>query len=778
MSTPNLHSALNSETPQVKLPAGSAGSSRRMSLGIKLPLLVIPLVLAALLISTYISITTARTALIDTLKNELTSQANSQAELIRSNLIWTRSMSIDLAAAAEAMEFTEEDILSTLQKTLRRNGQIFGSTIAYEPYKFRSDLYYWAPYYSRGNGADITFTQLGNPEYDYFKWDWYTLPKKKLVPVLSAPYFDEGGGNIWMVTWSAPFFDIEGNVMGVATADIAFSQTQDIVNQIEVGKNGYAFLLDNKGTLLGIGEHGGEHQAMVDSMFMAAQSPTARGWSALVSTMMAGNSGFATAVDPQGQPMFVAYAPVGLDTGWSIGLAFPQAELFQKADPLQYTLLSYAGVLSIVFGLVLFMLTRLITAPLGRLIKHTRLLTTEQLRLSDGQIANPIHIQTGDELEDLGEAVNWMATEVAKGFETLEENVASRTQDLARRSFEFETIAKVARDITIIRDLDTLLMNAANVIKDRFAFDHVGIFMIDDLHEYAVLRAATGNAGRQMVGQNHRLKIGESGIVGYVTQTGQPRIALDVNADMAHLRNPLLPDTRSEMALPLIIGGRIIGALDVQSNRESAFEANDIQIMQTLTDQLAVAIDNVRLIKQTQDNLKEVSSIYQDRTRSAWKHVTQERTTAFEYDGLNITPIQKNLPAEHLAELMEGKPVFLRNQMTRGKLGSALLMPLLLHGQLIGTVGIEKDDPSHEWSNDELSIIENATNQASLALENARLLEETQKRAAKERAIGEISARIGGLVDIEKILQTTVQELSRTLPEAEVAIQFERKDQG
>jgi GAF domain-containing protein len=279
------------------------------------------------------------------------------------------------------------------------------------------------------------------------------------------------------------------------------------------------------------------------------------------------------------------------------------------------------------------------------------------------------------------------------------------------------------------------------------------------------------------------LKIGESGIVGYVTQTGQPRIALDVNRDTAHLRNPLLPDTRSEMTLPLISGSRIIGALDVQSVMEAAFNGSDIQTMQTIADQLAVAIDNVRLIERTQESLNELNALYKDQARKTWRQVAQARPTAFEYDGLNIVAGRQKLPMDMLEQLSGGRSIILRDSLAHkktkaGEEHTTLLVPLMLQGQLIGTVGIEKVGLSHEWTQDEVSMAENAATQASLALENARLLEETQRRAAKERTIGEISTRIGGLVDIDKILQATIQELSQTLPGAEVAIQFQPKDEG
>lgn len=408
-------------------------------------------------------------------------------------------------------------------------------------------------------------------------------------------------------------------------------------------------------------------------------------------------------------------------------------------------------------------------------------LNQSAIAIANGDFSQDVKITNEqDEIGLLGQAFHQMTSHVRTLVNSLEQNIKDRTRDLERRTRELETATRIAREITTQQHLDQLLANAANLIREEYNFYHVGIFLVDDLREYAILRASTGDAGRQMLAQNHRLKVGEVGIVGFVTETGRPRVALDVGSDVVHFRNPLLPDTRSEMALPLAYGGLIIGALDVQSNKESAFDNDDIKVIQTVADQLAIAITNARLSERTQENLRDLNTLYQEKIRRAWRQVSREKTTEFEYDGLNIAPVKQNLPPAQLAQLAEGKPISLKNTTIHskaGRIGSTLLVPLIFQGQLIGTVGIEKDDPSYEWSQEELSVVENAATQASLALENARLLEETQRFAAKERTITEISARIGGLVDIDRILQTTVQELSQTLPEAEVAIQFERKDQ-
>jgi PAS domain S-box-containing protein len=187
----------------------------------------------------------------------------------------------------------------------------------------------------------------------------------------------------------------------------------------------------------------------------------------------------------------------------------------------------------------------------------------------------------------------------------LEQRVVARTIELERRTVQLQTAAAVARDAAIAHDLGGLLNRATNLICKRFGFYHAGIFLVDAQGEYAVLRAAAGVPGREMIEHGHKLKVGEVGIVGYVTGSGKPRIALDVGTDAVHFKTPYLPDTRSEMALPLKVGERIIGALDVQSTQEAAFGEEDVAALQIMADQLAMAIERTRLFEQTQAALEE-----------------------------------------------------------------------------------------------------------------------------------------------------------------------------
>jgi len=185
-------------------------------------------------------------------------------------------------------------------------------------------------------------------------------------------------------------------------------------------------------------------------------------------------------------------------------------------------------------------------------------------RISSGDLAYKLAVRTGDEIEELGDEFNKMADELAGLIGGLEQQVAARTRDLERRAVQLEAAAEVARDAAAIRDVDQLLDETVRLISERFGFYHAGVFLVDDTREYAILRAASSEGGRRMLERGHKLAVGKVGMVGYVTGTGEPRIALDVGQDAVHFVNPDLPETRSEMTLPLRVRGEVIGALDVQ----------------------------------------------------------------------------------------------------------------------------------------------------------------------------------------------------------------------
>ncbi|HEX5837710.1 MAG TPA: GAF domain-containing protein [Anaerolineales bacterium] len=361
--------------------------------------------------------------------------------------------------------------------------------------------------------------------------------------------------------------------------------------------------------------------------------------------------------------------------------------------------------------------------------------------------------------------------ELSKLRDELESHIQERTVSLEKRASQLQTVSSLARSIASVKDLATLLPDITRLVSEQFGFYHVGIFLVDDAGEYAILQAANSDGGREMLHRGHRLPLDTNSIVGYVTSRGEYRIAMDVGADAVHFRNPYLPQTRAEMALPLRVGGQVIGALDMQSTQVNAFSEQDIPVLYTLADQVAVAIENARLYEEVQKALAESRTTFENYVRQEWGSFAQQaRHTGFVFDGKQVTPLDRKARRENV------RPVIQTGKLSVEKSSSTITLPIKLRGQTIGVLEVNSKTGEREWSRDEITLLEAAAERAALALENARLVESAQRRASRERSIGEISARIGSVSDIESILQTAVEELGRKLSSAtEVTLELDRE---
>jgi len=378
-------------------------------------------------------------------------------------------------------------------------------------------------------------------------------------------------------------------------------------------------------------------------------------------------------------------------------------------------------------------------------VTGVRLLSDSAGQLAVGRLEPRVPVQGLEEFRFLARAFNNMASELQGLYTGLERLVAQRTADLARRTSQLEAAATVARRAAEIRDLDTLLNETVRLISDRFGFYHAGIFLVDEAGEYAVLRAASSEGGQRMLARGHRLAVGKVGIVGTVAGTGQPRIALDVGADAVFFDNPDLPLTRSEMAVPLKVGERVIGVLDVQSVEPAAFTEADVAVLQTMADQIALAIENARLLEESRRALEELERLYGERAREAWWMVASSRPAVYRYTGMDVEPLPAPVP---LAGEEDGR---------------RLAVPIRLWGQTIGSILLQRREEQPPWSLEEQRLAEEIGEQIALALENARLLEETRRHAERDRMIAEITARVRASMDPETVLRTALRELGAAL---------------
>ncbi len=348
---------------------------------------------------------------------------------------------------------------------------------------------------------------------------------------------------------------------------------------------------------------------------------------------------------------------------------------------------------------------------------------------------------------------------------SLENRVEQRTNELVsttiqteQRARQLQTVAEVAQATASVQDLETLLPSISRVISERFGFYHTGIFLNDERGEYAVLKAANSEGGKRMLDRGHSLKIGEQGIVGYVAKHGQPRIALDTGRDAVFFNNPDLPSTRSEAALPLAIGEKIIGVLDVQSQASSAFSEADINVLSTLANLVAVAIVNAQLFDQTNLALKQLQETYDRYSGTEWeKFLTESQISAYRYSGFDAEPVDESSTLSSEDE-------------------NTISIPIKLRELTLGYVNVKPKGSNPNWGENESAIVQAAADRVALALENARLIQTAQKKAAKEQKIVEISNKISASTNLDNILLTAIVELGQAISDSEVVIQFEDND--
>ncbi len=339
----------------------------------------------------------------------------------------------------------------------------------------------------------------------------------------------------------------------------------------------------------------------------------------------------------------------------------------------------------------------------------------------------------------------------------LEARIEERTRLLTRQTNLMETAGEIAHQISMENNQENLFRNTIQLIRDRLGYYHAGIFLMDEADEYAVLVSALGESGEKMLAQGHRLKKGEEGIVGNVVARGEARIALDVGKDAVHFKNPHLPHTRSEIALPIKIGERVLGALDIQSTEPEAFSQVDIQSLQIIANQLAVALERIRLIDQLQQTVADLESGYRTETRKSWRmYVRSNRQTR----GFRFDPSRKQvdaIPASSHPSELKSDP-------------QTIQVPLHSRGEVIGTLSVKfkGGQPSPEIQR----FLNTTAERLGGALETARLLEELQLRAEREHLVSDLATQVRSSTDFDHILKTTAQQIRQKLGLREVVVQI------
>jgi len=432
--------------------------------------------------------------------------------------------------------------------------------------------------------------------------------------------------------------------------------------------------------------------------------------------------------------------------------------------------LNSLGPFTIIVALILGLLVAgVILGVTQRLVGPLQGLTETTQQFSQGNWEQRALDTRNDEIGLLSHTFNIMAEDLSDLYTSLESQVRERTLSLEQRSQLLEASAEVSQRTATVLEPDLLIQQSVELIQEQFDLYYVGLFLVDDNFEWAVLQAGTGDAGRGMLDSNHRIKIGV-GMIGWCILNAQTRIALDVGEDAVRFENPHLPDTRSEGALPLRSRGRVIGAISVQSSMAEAFDENTIRVFQTMADQIASALDNAQLLARTQTALESERLAYGEFSQKAWKELLDTRTDL----GVIATSTQeiKKVEDEWSKEMLEaGK----RGEIVRID-KQTVAIPVILRDQTLGVVRLQKNEDETEWTDSEIELMDSLVDQFESALESARLYGDTQRRAARERLVTDITTKIRSSSDPQEMLQTAVKELRDAVEAQKVQILVQSKD--
>jgi len=661
-----------------------------------------------------------------------------------------------------------------------------------------ADEAWWLATYNNGRGAFY----VGHPEFD--------------------PNIGE-----FVLGMAVPVISKDGKVIGVVHTTFLLDAVYEAVGSVQIGETGRVTVIDSRGFIV----------ADRDLARVGQQVPLA--WYA--SEILEVASGWCELVDGDGIPVLAGHAAIRKveiehvdeaaaihKLGWVLFVYQAKEEASAPVDSAFRGVFLAAGVFALVAAALAFFVTRAVVSPISDLAVVAR-------KMAAGDLTARAPFRRRDETGELAEAFNRMADEVAGMVGELEGRVAERTQALAYRTVQLETAAQVSEAAGRLLDPGELERQMVVLIQERFDYYYVGLFLVDEHGEWtgepgrwAVLRAGTGEAGRQMLEAGHKLEVGGDSMIGGCVAGGLARIALDVGEEAVRFDNPLLPETRSEMAIPLITRGQVIGAISVQSKREAAFGEQDISILQTMATQVANAIQNARLFESVQSSLAQTEVLYnvsqsliaadeaKKLLQAAARPAFDAGATAAVLFYIDVGTEGQPEWAEAVAHIQTGEGGIVSSSATRYYVPEFFLGRLLLanprQAQMIADVGvIERDlmdgqtasllkamgsrafaavpltvgqrwlgmvvlgwSEPHKFSSQEVQLYRMIGPQLATLVENQRLVERTQASLAETELLYNVGRRINEAEDLEGIVDAVVEGVPVPVVNRAVLFTYER----
>jgi GAF domain-containing protein len=345
----------------------------------------------------------------------------------------------------------------------------------------------------------------------------------------------------------------------------------------------------------------------------------------------------------------------------------------------------------------------------------------------------------------------------------LEQVVQERTRSLQRKAAQLETTSEIAKLTSEMVDPADLMTRAVDLIKSRFGFYQASAFILDETGNWANLVASTGEAGNTLLAQHFRLAVGSTSIIGWVTSNRMLRVAQDIEKDPFYFRIPILSDTKSELAVPLIVGNRLLGVLDIQSRRINAFSEDDIQAIRAISDELAVAVDSARLLRETQQQLDRFQTSYRDLARQSWQRINRSASGMTIRIGGSPDPTD---PSKQTFKILDAAANQMQTVLSEDE--KEVAVPVLMRGELIATIGARKAKDEQSWSEDELNLLEVVSSQVALALESARQYTEEHRRVSELEVVNRVSQAVSQHLRLDSLYRVVHAQINQVLDETDM----------
>ena len=366
----------------------------------------------------------------------------------------------------------------------------------------------------------------------------------------------------------------------------------------------------------------------------------------------------------------------------------------------------------------------------------------------------------------LGRQQEWVGQAERERSE-LEARVAEGTRGLMRQAVQLQTTAEIARLVSQKLDPRMLLSRAAELIQEQFGFYHASVFLIDQTGTWAELAASTGEAGRSLLERNFRLAVGSASLIGWAAANRLTRVALDVEKDPFYFRNPLLPDTRAEVAVPLQVGDRLLGALDVQSVEPQAFGQDAVRAIEAIAGELAIALDSARQLQEARLQLEDAQGVVRGRVRASWSRLARHELP----ETIRIAP-----SGETLLGGLGTLPSMIQAEQT-GELvlaedGREIAAPVVVRGEVVASIGVRRPEQEDRWGEDDIGLLEAIAGQAALAMETARQTAEEQRRLAELEVLNRVSQAVSQMLRLDSLFRVVHAQVDQVLGDVDLTFAF------